>query len=169
LNELKLLLDPSKKHLKIGGYDARLDWSRATILIGSNDVLSDESMQTRLPQIIIREASYEAKLNVASKTIKQTAEVYKKSFDVKLYQRLLSTCKSRIEQLIEFDTENFPGVRFLESSSENMVHFVASGLLQGKPKTMDQFRNYLEIQYTQAKGRPLPGDTIPPVTALTDD
>lgn len=169
LNELKLLLDPSKKHLKIGGYDANIDWSRATILIGSNDALSDESMQTRLPQIIIREASYEAKLIVAGKTIKQTAEVYKESLDDELYKRLLSTCKTRIEQLIEFDTENFPGARFLESSSENMVHFVASGLLQAKPKTMDQVKNYLEIQYAQAKGRPLPGDTIPPVTALADD
>lgn len=169
LNELKLLLDPAKQDLKIGGYDASIDWSRATILIGSNDALTDEAMQTRLPQIIIREASYEAKLNVVGQTIMEAAEVYKKSLNDNLYKRLLSTCKTRIDQLIEFDNENFPGVRFLESSSENMVHFVASGLLQAKPKTMDQVKSYLEIQYAQAKGRPLPGDNIPPAAALAND
>ena len=169
VNELKLLLDPNKKELKIGGYDASIDWSRATILIGSNDPLTDEAMQTRMPQIIIREVSQEAKFNVASNVIKQTAVVYKKSLSAETYKRLLSTCETRRDQLIDFDTQNFPGVRFLETSTENMVHFVASGLLQEKPKTMDQVRDYLEVQYAQAKGRPTPGDTLPPPTALRGD
>lgn len=168
VNELKLLLDPNNKKLKIGGYEANIDWSRATILVGSNDPLTVEALQTRMQQIIIREVSQEAKFKVANDVINEIAgaEVYKKSLTPELHKRLLSTCRTRLDQIIEFDTDNFPGVRFLEASTENMVHFVAAGLLEGKPKDMDELRDYLEIQYAQAKGRPTPGDVVPPPTAL---
>lgn len=161
LNDLKLLLDTSKKSLKLGGYDADLDWSRATIIIGSNDPLTDEAMQTRLAQIVIREVSDTAKIQVATTTIKAAAKVYQQSLETDEYKRLLSTCKTRINQVVEIDNENFPGVRFLESSTENMVHYVAAGILQGEPKTMDEIREHLEFVYAQAKGRAMPGDVIP--------
>ncbi len=172
INDLKLLLDPAKTELKIGGYDASVDWSRATILVGSNDALTDGPMQTRLSQIVIGKASPEAKLNVANKIIEQAVKGYKDSMGSlggEAYKRLLSTCKTRIDQLVALDTENFAGVRFLESSAQNMVHFVASGLLQEQPKTMQQIERYLEIQYAQAKGRATPGDELPPAQALGKD
>jgi len=161
LNDLKLLLDPGKKDLQLGGYDARLDWSRATIIIGSNDPLTDEAMQTRLPQIIIMEASRFAKVNVTMKTIETTAGDYMKIMPRDQYNRLWSTCRTRMDQLIDFDNKNFPGVRFLESATENMVHYVAAGLLKGQPRTMNQIRDYVDIQYAQAKGRAMPGGPMP--------
>lgn len=172
LNDLKLLLDPAKKDLKIGGYDAKIDWSRATILIGSNDPLTDEAMQTRLPQIIIREASHEAKIKVATSIVKDAAEGYKKSLSVEQHKRLVSTCLTRLDELTALDDANFPGVRFLQNSTENLVHFVAGGLLKEAPRTMDDIRDYLSIQYAQAKGRALPGDPTPPAgprSEMSDD
>ena len=138
-----------------------MDWSSATIIVGSNDPLTNEAMQTRMPQIIIREAADSAKIKVATKIIQEKAREYKKYLEDPEYKRLLSTCQTRMDQLIEIDNANFPGMRFLENSTENMVHYVAAGILQGQPKTMDEIRNYLDIQYAQAKGRAMPGDPIP--------
>lgn len=171
LNDLKLLLDPAKKDLKLGGFNANVDWSRATILIGSNDPLTDEAMQTRLPQIIIREASHEAKIKVAKSIIQDVSTDYKKSMTVAQHKRLLSTCQTRLDQLIEFDDANFPGVRFLQNSTENLVHFVAAGLLKDKPRDMEEIRDYLNIQYAQAKGRFAPGEPManrPPAPPSSD-
>lgn len=172
LNDLKLLLDPAKIDLKIGGYNANIDWSRATILIGSNDPLKDESMQTRLPQIIIREASDEAKIKVATSIVKDASEGYKKSLSLEQHKRLVSTCLTRLDELIELDNANFPGVRFLQNSTESLVHFVAIGLLKEAPRTMDNIREYLDIQYAQAKGRAMPGDPVAdtaPPSPMSDD
>ncbi|TKC92610.1 AAA family ATPase [Trinickia terrae] len=160
LNDLKLLLDPSKKELKIGGYDANLDWSRATILIGSNDPLENEALQTRVSQIVFDNVSNDVKKSVAQTQFNKTALVYAGDLTHAQNQRLVSTCNHYLDELIALDNENFPGVRFLESVSENLVHLVAKGLNDGKPKTTNEIRYNLQMQYAQAKGKPEPGADI---------
>jgi len=133
--------------------------------MGSNDPLMDEAMQTRVMQVIIREASDMTKFKVATAVIDKSSLVYKNLISPEDYKILVSTCKNKIDSMIELDNKNFPGVRFLESAStENLVHFVAGGIMKKKPRTMDQITRYLEVQYAQAKGLAEPGAApfIPP-------
>jgi hypothetical protein len=155
INELKLLLDPSKKTLKVGGYrDAHLDWSRATILIGSNYALTDKALLTRVPQIVFDKVDDSVKKKVASKAIEEHAELYlSQGMNTADSKRLLSTCQSSLNYLIEVDSKDFEGVRFLQNSVENLVHFIAGGICAGAPKSMDDIKSYIDTQYAQAKGK----------------
>ena len=152
VNELKLLLDPAKKELKIGGYQAHVDWAHPTVLIGSNDPLHDEALQTRLQQIVIARASDETKRKVAVGKIEDNAADYAQVLKRSDHQRLLGTCKSKLEELLVIDNETFPGTRFLEASSANLVHYVAAGLLANAPKSSSEISEYLKTQYANAKG-----------------
>jgi MoxR-like ATPase len=153
LNDIKLLLDPNKKTIKIGGYDAELDWSRATVLIGSNDRLEDEALQTRLPQIVFDKVADEVKEAVVLNKMEKGFKFYS-HLPKPCYQRLVSTCKNMADYLVAKDTENFPGVRFIEVAATNVVHFVAVGINRSKPKSIEDIKEYINTQYAQAKGKP---------------
>jgi ATPase family associated with various cellular activities (AAA) len=156
LNDLKVLLDPSKSSLRIGGHQsAFIDWNHATILItSSNKNLENEALQTRVPQIIFSAVPESSRIRVAEEVIDAILHSYKGLINDASFNTLKATSKDMLSTLVAIDSDIFKGVRFLEKSSEKMVHFISSGLNPiSKQKSRSDIEVFIKKIYAQAVGK----------------
>lgn len=147
IGDLNVLLDPLKKELKIGGYNSSLDWSRATILIGTNDAIKNEPLQTRLLMMHFSKASDEVKRLVVMDRVKVDAEVFRHLLSGNDMKRLVSTMETRCDELIAIDNEKFPGARYIQSAASHTVNFVAEGLLTNEPRKAHEISDFMRRRY----------------------
>lgn len=147
ISDLNILLDPLKEELKIGGYNSTLDWRCATVLVGSNDELTNEPLQTRMLMMHFSKTSDEVKrLVILSKVEAETAS-YAFALDKPQMRRLISTMRTRCDELIAIDNEKFPGARYVQAAAAQTVHYVAAGLLEDNPRTAKGITEFMNKRY----------------------
>lgn len=147
ISDLNLLLDPLKKSLRIGGYKASLNWSRATVLIGTNDAIKNEPLQTRLLMMHFSKTSDAVKRLVVMDTVRTEAKVFRPMLNESDMKRLVSTMETRCDELIFIDNEVFPGARYIQTAAAHTVNFVAGGLLRKNPHTAQEISEFMRNRY----------------------
>lgn len=150
LNDLKMLLDPSKDKLKTGIYNANIDWKNPIIFIGSNDKLTDAPLLSRLTPLPIERNTDAARYAVAEARTQQTLEMYKERVSEGQFKKLTQKSKEVRDKLVETDKASFPGVRVLESVAADVVHFIAAGAERGKGRSAEQINSFIDSRYEQA-------------------
>ncbi|NRO99491.1 AAA family ATPase [Paraburkholderia sp. NMBU_R16] len=124
--QLKRLLDPTAKEIPIPQLDVSIDWSKVTVIILSNDKLTDSALLARLTYLAFDRLDPSVKNYLLDKAIEEVAQTYKRRFTQDRYDRKLAVCKSYSNFMLEKD-ENNPGVRVLRSVADGLVHLVFNG------------------------------------------
>lgn len=147
INDLKVLLDPAKRSLKLGGYQSQLDWSRATVIVASNDKLNDEPLQTRMLLMHLSKASDSVKRTVVSARVQSEVSNYQFMLSDKQRSNLLGRCNSKVDELIAVDNKTFPGARYIDAAASMLVNYIAAGVMERKPRTNKQITDFINKRY----------------------
>lgn len=149
ISDLNLLLDPLKKKLKIGGYASNLDWSRATIIIGSNDKLTSEALQTRVLMMHISKAKDTVKHLVITRMMESVVKTDSRLLSKKKTKLFRDTIFGKRDELICLDNKKFSGARYIQEVARQTTHYVASGLLKGRLRTSEEITQFMQKSYSE--------------------
>jgi hypothetical protein len=145
LNGLKLLLDKSKKTIRVEAFDIELDWRRATVFCASNVKLGHAALIKRMPQLDFLKVSAEAKQQILRTTCNATMLTYMDALTAESMADLQKACRDHYDFILGNDTS--PGSRDLDIVAENMVHLIAGHLIDGEETTEAQIRQHIERDF----------------------
>jgi len=149
LNGLKLLLDKSKKTIRVEAFNIELDWRRATVFCASNAKLGHAALITRMPQLDFLMVSAEAKQQILRATCDATMLTYTHALSAESMSDLKNRCLDQHDLILEKDTS--PGSRDLEIVAENIVHLIAGHLIDGVETSEADIRQHIESDFNSIR------------------
>lgn len=141
LNGLKLLLDKAKETIRMEAFGVELDWRRATVFCASNDKLGHAALIKRMPQLDFLTVGENAKKQILFAMIDATMQTYTQALSAESMTDLKRICVDQYDFILRNDTS--PGSRDLENVVENMVHLVASRLIDEMETSEANIRQHI--------------------------
>ncbi len=167
VNDYKQLLNNCKNELAIGGYPgSTIDFSRAVIILASNNRLTDEALLSRMPQFVFHKVFDKTLHDLANKKIDAAIINFLNAYSLTQQQtEALSIAKNLVTHLIQTNQKyDIDGLRVIDRLASPIVHFIGEMILDlavnvdaensiDESEIIQKAQIFIENKYARMQGR----------------